>query len=306
MEADDRQDMTTVGIDFSVEAKTLPAGSPATVENESEGANVRMIFGIPQGLQGEQGPQGERGLQGERGAQGNRGERGPQGEQGPKGDDGTSFIVKGMYSTYAELIAVHPTGTAGDAYAVGTTDNNVIYLWDVDASQWKNVGKIQGPQGEQGEQGIPGEQGPRGERGLQGFQGPQGEQGPPGEPGEPGMVQDVKKNGTSVVDPITGEADISVPTNLSDVSEDVTRRTVSDAEKSTWNGKYSKPSTGIPKTDLANAVQVSLGKADTALQHIPYQTTAPSSANTDGGLKIAVLASDPSTKRNGWLYLIEE
>ena len=31
-------------------------------------------------------------------------------------------------------------------------------------------------------------------------------------------------------------------------------------------GTYSKPSTGIPKTDLASAVQTSLGKADTALQ----------------------------------------
>jgi len=29
--------------------------------------------------------------------------------------------------------------------------------------------------------------------------------------------------------------------------------------------KYTKPSTGIPKTDLANAVQTSLGLADTAL-----------------------------------------
>jgi len=30
--------------------------------------------------------------------------------------------------------------------------------------------------------------------------------------------------------------------------------------------KYFKPSTGIPKTDLASDVQTSLGKADTALQ----------------------------------------
>ncbi len=37
-------------------------------------------------------------------------------------------------------------------------------------------------------------------------------------------------------------------------------------EKTAWNAKYNKPSGGIPKTDLASAVQVSLGKADTALQ----------------------------------------
>lgn len=35
---------------------------------------------------------------------------------------------------------------------------------------------------------------------------------------------------------------------------------------STSYGTYSKPSGGIPKTDLASAVQTSLGKADTALQ----------------------------------------
>ena len=36
--------------------------------------------------------------------------------------------------------------------------------------------------------------------------------------------------------------------------------------KNTWNAKYDKPTSGIPKTDLASAVQTSLGKADTALQ----------------------------------------
>jgi hypothetical protein len=41
-------------------------------------------------------------------------------------------------------------------------------------------------------------------------------------------------------------------------------------------GDYSKPSGGIPKTDLASAVQASLGKADTALQSVPstYRTAA--------------------------------
>ncbi len=38
-------------------------------------------------------------------------------------------------------------------------------------------------------------------------------------------------------------------------------------------GDYSKPSGGIPKTDLASAVQTSLGKADTALQS--YTETDP-------------------------------
>lgn len=92
----------------------------------------------------------------------------------------------------------------------------------------------------------------------------------------------------------------AIPSALSDLTSDATHRTVTDTEKSTWGGKqsaltdtqmnavnsgitstkvntydgysstisakYTKPSTGIPKTDLASAVQTSLGKADTALQ----------------------------------------
>lgn len=47
----------------------------------------------------------------------------------------------------------------------------------------------------------------------------------------------------------------------------VTKSTVSG-----WGfGTYSKPSDGIPKTDLASAVQTSLGKADTALQSYTEQ-----------------------------------
>ena len=41
---------------------------------------------------------------------------------------------------------------------------------------------------------------------------------------------------------------------------------VQDALDELEDEKYEKPSGGIPKTDLASAVQTSLGKADTALQ----------------------------------------
>lgn len=48
---------------------------------------------------------------------------------------------------------------------------------------------------------------------------------------------------------------------------------ITSSNISTWNGKYTKPTGGIPKTDLATAVQTSLGKADTALQS--YTETDP-------------------------------
>ena len=53
-----------------------------------------------------------------------------------------------------------------------------------------------------------------------------------------------------------------------EVGDGTTYKRVSSTEKDTWNAKgtYSKPSGGIPKSDLASAVQTSLGKADSALQ----------------------------------------
>jgi hypothetical protein len=48
--------------------------------------------------------------------------------------------------------------------------------------------------------------------------------------------------------------------------------------------KYEKPSSGIPKTDLASGVQTSLGKADTALQFVPstYRTASAQDAIDNG------------------------
>lgn len=65
--------------------------------------------------------------------------------------------------------------------------------------------------------------------------------------------------------------------------------TISDshiASESTWNGKYTKPSTGIPKTDLASAVQTSLGKADTALQR--HQSVTDNNPTLAWGIKSKV------------------
>ena len=49
-----------------------------------------------------------------------------------------------------------------------------------------------------------------------------------------------------------------------------------ESKEAGWDGKYSKPTNGIPKTDLAQAVQTSLSKADSALQSVPstYRTAS--------------------------------
>lgn len=85
----------------------------------------------------------------------------------------------------------------------------------------------------------------------------------------------------------------------------VTKSTVSG-----WGfGTYSKPSDGIPKTDLASAVQTSLGKADTALQSYTEQykgtvtgvkvngsTKSPSSGTVDIGNVVTSIKINGSTK----------
>jgi len=60
-------------------------------------------------------------------------------------------------------------------------------------------------------------------------------------------------------------------------------------------GTYRKPSGGIPKTDLASAVQTSLGKADTALQTAPVQ-----SVNGQTG-SVVLGASDVGAATEGYV-----
>ena len=64
---------------------------------------------------------------------------------------------------------------------------------------------------------------------------------------------------------------------------------VTSEQKTAWSAKYDKPSSGIPKSDLASAVQTSLGKADTALQeHQDISALTNHVANND----IHVTAND--------------
>ena len=148
----------------------------------------RYIRG-PQGVQGVQGIQGPQGEPGSRGPQGEQGPRGLQGERGENGVDGRSFAILGLYPNLQSLMAAHPTGSIGDAYAVGTNESNTIYNWNNEKRVWENIGSLQGPAGPQGEQGPVGPQGVQGvqgERGLQGVQGQQGEQGIQGPEGPQG------------------------------------------------------------------------------------------------------------------------
>lgn len=123
---------------------------------------------------------------------GPEGPTGPEGPQGPQGEQGMGLTISGYYDTLEALQQAQPTGTAGEAYGVGTAEPYDIYIWDGVGGVWKNNGKLQGAQGPQGAtgpqgpQGEPGPQGPQGETGATGPAGQQGEQGPQGEPGATG------------------------------------------------------------------------------------------------------------------------
>ena len=104
-----------------------------------------------------------RGGKGDPGAPGEQGKPGGPGPQGEPGRDGTSFTVLGRYGTLDELMEAHPAGSAGDAWAVGSAEDNDVYLWDVDAQAWRNIGSLQGPPGPAGADGATGPAGKDGE-----------------------------------------------------------------------------------------------------------------------------------------------
>ena len=105
----------------------------------------------------------------------------------------------------------------------------------------------------------------------------------------------------------------TIPDELSDLQDDSDHRTVTDTEKQIWNNKgtYSKPTNGIPKTDLESSVQTSLGKADTALQsisssdvttalgYIPYNSSNPNGYTSNIGTITSVKMNGTTISSSG-------
>lgn len=99
--------------------------------------------------------------------------------------------------------------------------------------------------------------------------------------------------------------------DLSNKPSEVTESTVSNWGFTKNTGTYSKPSGGIPKTDLASAVQTSLGKADTAIQSIsssdvtsalgytPYNSTNPNGYTSNVGTITGITMNGASKGTSG-------
>ena len=114
------------------------------------------------------------GPQGPQGALGEKGDKGDPGTPGKDGADGASFTIGARFDSLQALLQAHPTGTPGQAYAVGTAEENTIYNWSAEFGTWQDLGRLKGPQGE------PGPQGEKWEPGAAGQPGPQGEPGADG------------------------------------------------------------------------------------------------------------------------------
>jgi len=178
-------------------------------------------------------------------------------------------------SQLVDISATAQTLAPGSA-ATASYDNGVITLGI--------------PQGAKGDKGDTGDTGPAGSPGPAGVGVPTG--------GTTGQVL-AKKSGTNYdtewVDQSGGGGGTSDYTDLTNKPSinnvaligDKSLSDLGAASESTVAAKYSKPSGGIPKSDLASAVQTSLGKADTALQSAPV-----TSVNGQTG---AVALSIPST-----------
>lgn len=108
------------------------------------------------------------------------------------------------------------------------------------------------------------------------------------------MPYTLKTGRIKVKNPTTGEydqfdasAEPIVDTALSGTSENPVQN---KAVKNALDGKYTKPQTGIPSTDMSQAVQTSLGKADTALQesdiHAPLSKIFDTTLEEEAALTI--------------------
>lgn len=175
--------MTTSDVVYGMDGESAYAIAQRQGFTGSESEWLASLVG-PRGIQG---PQGEEGPAGGRGPQGIQGPTGLQGPKGDTGEAGRTGVIKAFYNSESELRTAHPTGIAGDMYLVG--ENDMLWVWDEDVSDWIAISPlagVQGPQGPQGAQGPQGEEGEKGDTGAEGAQGIQGPQGLKGDKGDKG------------------------------------------------------------------------------------------------------------------------
>lgn len=181
-----------------------------------------------QGIQGEKGDRGDQGPQGLQGEKGDKGDRGEKGTQGERGERGIQGIqgIQGEQGIGIQSIAFKEATASGNVYTVALTDGSAY--------------EIVAPRGAAGE----------------------------GSGDMMAAVYDKNNKATDIfayADEKAKEVENKIPTMPTKVSQ-LENDSGYLTEHQDISGKYEKPESGIPKTDLASDVQNSLSKADTALQ----------------------------------------
>lgn len=235
----------------------------------------------PQGQKGDKGDRGQKGDKGDTGPEGPQGPRGQVGPQGPKGDTGQQGPrgypgekgERGYPFTYEDFTQQQLEGLRGPQGIQGQQGPKGD----------KGDTGAQGPQGIEGPQGIQGPPGIQGEIGPQGLKGDKGDKGQKGDKGDPGILNfhicssleyDSETRKPTVSNPdentfylVPAEAEISpdlfvewiyvdnawemfgsATVDLTQIEQDI------DVLEETISGKYTKPATGIPASDLASGV----------------------------------------------------
>lgn len=285
---DDTGAYTMVQQDFAVYKRAKPADYVFTPVEQTTIAEIAAIAqsvrddadaGRFDGAQGPEGPIGPVGPKGEQGVQGEKGDVGPQGPKGDKGDSGP----QGPQGETGPQGPVGPAGVPGkdgtngaDGITPSIGDNGNWYLGTTDTGK-----PSRGATGSKGDPGTPGAAGHTPVKGTDYW--------------TASDKAEVVAEAAAAIDLTPYAKKTEVPTKTSQLTNDsgflTSHQDISGKQdKSTLEadvaakgftkntGTYSKPTGGIPKADLANDVQASLGKADTALQEhqslAAYRTAA--------------------------------
>lgn len=62
-----------------------------------------------------------------------------------RGEQGAGLQILDTYASLSALQSAHPTGSAGDAYLVGTSPSFTLYIWSASNLAWTNAGSLTSP-----------------------------------------------------------------------------------------------------------------------------------------------------------------
>lgn len=245
------------------------------------------------------------------------------------GRAGKDFRIKKTYTSIAAMNADF-SGTDVDTYEFAMIDTGSVEdadtgkLYCKGETEWKYIGDLSGAQGIKGDTG----------NGIASVENSLTEEGKikvaikmtDGTSNEfliNNGLQYTAGNNVNISDSNEISVDLSSKANVSDLS---TKANTADVytKKETYtqteidtkiNKKYTKPSAGIPKSDLAQSVQTSLGKADTALQsHQNISGKLSLSGGTMTGTLttttlvvkniLRIPTSAPSSPQNGDIWIV--